>query len=323
MAGIGSALATAATIGGVAIGGTSAFLSFAQAARAAREARAAGRAAAEAREEVDKQNEIIFAEARGVQKQIYENTRANLRRQQKDLLDFLKQSGQRGAAGTKAIFESGIEGEMQIGQAQEAELTAREKDIIQEQASQRAANVAMLQGDIAGAQSAMAQKEAFANQALMSGIQSGAGAVIQGIGIASELSGMRAGRQDALANINPADLTPEQLAQLKGLPGYTAGTEELNAEGVVIGGTQDSFDPNVIGQMTGKEYRKFERGLTSEQQKALYGQEIPGVFQNLATISKQNLNPFGGTGTGTAGFDASKLTPAQRNYLLMQLLQQK
>jgi hypothetical protein len=320
MAGIGSALATAATIGGVAIGGTSAFLSFAQAARAAREGRAAGRAAAEAREEVDKQNEIIFAEARGVQKQIYENTRANLRRQQEDLLDFLKQSGQRGAAGTKAILESGIEGEMQVGQAQEAELTGIEKDIIQEKSAQRTANVAMLQGDIAGAQSAMAQKEAFANQALMSGIQSGAGAVIQGIGIASELSGMRAERQNIAAN---AELTPEQVAQLKGLPGYTAGTEELNAEGVVIGGTQDSFDPNVIGQMTGKEYRKFERGLTSEQQKALYGQEIPGFFQNLATISKQNLNPFGGTGIGTGGFDASKLTPAQRNYYIMQLLQQK
>jgi len=227
MAGIGSALATAATIGGVAIGGTSAFLSFAQSARAAREARAAGRAAAKAREEVDKQNEIIFAEARGVQKQIYENARANLRRQQTDLLDFLTQSGQRGAAGSKAILESGIEGEMQIGQAQEAELTAREKDIIQEQSAQRTADVAMLQGDIAGAQSAMAQKEAFANQALMSGIQSGAGAVIQGIGIAGELSNMRAGRQALAAQ---AQISPDQAGIFEGQPGYQGVETELVLE---------------------------------------------------------------------------------------------
>ena len=319
MAGIGSALATAATIAGVAAAGTSTGLSFAQAARAAREGRAAGRAAAEAREEIDKQNEIIFAEARGVQKQIYENARANLRRQQTDLLDFLTQSGQRGAAGTKAILESGIEGEMQIGQAQEAELTAREKDIIQEQSAQRTANVAMLQGDIAGAQSAMAQKEAFANQALTSGIQSGASALTQGIGIAGELSGMRAERQNIAAN---AELTPEQVAQLKGLPGYSAqilGEGPIGQEDIV---RPESFDPSAIGQMSPSEYRKFERGLTSEQQKALYGQEIPGFFQNVATISRQNLNPFGGasTGTGIGGMDFSNLTDAQKQALILQLL---
>jgi len=310
MAGIGSALATVATIGGLAASGTTAFLSFAQSAKAAREGRAAGRSAEKAREEIDKQNEIIFAEARGVQKRVYEDARENLRRQQEDLLDVLKQSGQRGAAGTKALLESGIEGEMRIGQAQEAELTSREKDIIQEQSAQRASDVAMLQGDIAGAQSAMAQKEAFANQALMSGIQSGAGALVQGIGIASDLSGLRAGRQDLIANIDTTNFTPEQLTQLKDLPGYTAGTEELAA----------SFDPNVIGQMSGKEYRKFERGLSSAQQQALYGQEIPGFFQNVATISRQNLNPFGGTGTGTGGMDFSKFTAAEKQALILQLL---
>lgn len=313
MAGIGSALATAGAIGGVLAAGTSTGLSFAQAARAAREGRAAGRAAAEAREEIDKQNEIIFAQARGVQKQIYEDARENLRRQQQDLLDVLKQSGQRGAAGTKALLESGIEGEMRIGQAQEAELTDREKDIIQEKSAQRTADVAMLQGDIAGAQSAMAQKEAFTNQALMSGIQSGASALTQGIGIASDLSGMRAGRQDLIANMDPTQLTPEQVEAFAGIEGYVPATM---VDGSVVDAT---FDPTVIGQMSGSQYRKFERGLTSEQQKALYGQEIPGFFQNLATIGKQNFNPFGGAGTGTGVLP--KLTQAQKQAIFLEMLQ--
>jgi len=82
----------------------------------------------------------------------------------------------------------------------------------------------------------------------------------------------------------------------------------------------ESFDPNVIGKMSPSEYRKFERGLTSEQQKALYGQEIPGFFQNLATIGKQNLNPFGGKGVGTSGIDFPNLTEAEKQALILRLL---
>lgn len=306
---------------GVLIGTTTAFFSFEQAAKAAREGRAAGRAATKAREEIDKQNEVIFAEARGVQKKVYEDARANLNRQQKDLLDALKQSGQRGAAGTKALLESGIEGEMRIGQAQEAELTGIEKDIIQEKSAQRTANVAMLQGDIAGAQSAMAQKEAFSNQALMSGIQSGAGALVQGIGVGSDLSALRAGRQDQAAQ---AQISPEQAGIFEGQQGYQGvGTElvlEPGQEFATTVETMESFDPAVIGKMSPSEYRKFERGLSPAQQQALYGQELPGFFQNLSTISRQNLNPFGGTGTGTGGMDFSNLTDAQKQALILQLL---
>lgn len=318
MSGLISAIAS------VSIGATTAGMSFAQMARANREARAAGRLAAEAREEIDKRNEQIFSAERAVQKQVYEQNREELRRAGSDLLSATRQADQRGvAAGTQGLLAGIIEGEGQIGQAQEAELVAREKDIIGEKQTQRTAETAMLAGDIAGAQTAIANKEAMAANALQSGVTSAASALASGIGAVGRLRDMSAARQDIAANIDPSKLTSQQISQLEGVPGFEGIQTELvlepGQEFATTVETMETFDPSVIGKMSPKEFRQFERGLTPVQQQALFGTTTPGILKQLGQSYRAD-NMFAGNQGGLGGLDFSKLTDAQKQYLIQQLV---
>lgn len=310
-------------IAGVLLGGGTAYMSFTQMAQANREARAAGRFAAEAREEIDRRNEQIFSAERAVQKQVYEQNREELRRAGSDLLSATRQADQRGvASATQGLLAGIIEGEGQIGQSQEAELIARDKEITGEKQTQRTAETAMLAGDIAGAQTAIANKEAMAANALQSGVTSAASALASGIGAVGRLREMSAARQDIAANIDPSKLTLEQISQLEGVPGF----EEIQTELVLEPGeefattveTMETFDPSVIGKMSPKEFRQFERGLTPGQQQALFGTTTPGILKQLGQ-SYRGDNMFAGNQGILGGLDFSKLTDAQKQYLLLQL----
>lgn len=266
-------------IAGLALSVGTAGMSFAQAAKQNKLARQAERQANKMMDEARKKLEVKYTEAMSAQKQVYEQARESLLSTAARGIEAGMEGEQRGAAATVGRAVLGVgEAERGISAAQEQELRGIEKAQIDEAKALRDMGIQLDLGEVAGAQQAQAQAEQMAQQAQMQGITSAIGAVQQGIAAFAPTFNASAERQALAAE---ADLTPEQVSQLKGLPGYSAqilGEGPVGQEDIV---RPESFDPSKIGQMSRREYRQFERALTPQQQQALFGSEIPTFFQSL------------------------------------------
>lgn len=284
MAGIGTILA----IAGVALGGTQLGLSLGQAAKASREGRAARRAAADAMEEIEKKNEVIFAEEMSINKQPYKQAREQVLRTGADAIQAIREGGQRGAAGVSQVVGAVDEKDRSIQAGQEREYTDIEKAILGEKQQQRGVQVGILGEEVAGANLASAQSEQMANRARQQAIAGGIQALQSGVQLVAPTFGQSQARQDMASSVDTSQLSAQQIETLAGVEGYVPATM---LDGSVVDPT---FDPSAIGQMTRSQYRQFEAGLTPEQQVLLYGKEIPSFLQQVGRgIDLDYLNPFG------------------------------
>lgn len=281
-------LGTILGIAGLGLGGAQMGLSLGQAARASREGRAARRAAAEAMEEIEKKNEVTFAEELSIAKQPFKQAREQVLRTGADAIQAIREGDQRGVFGIAQVVGAVDEQGRAIQAGQERQLTDREKAILGEKQQQRGVQVGILGEEVAGANLAASQSEQMANQARQQAIASGVQALQSGIQLVAPTFGQSQARQDLAASVDTSQLTPQQVEALAGVEGYVPATM---VDGSVVDAT---FDPTAIGQMSRSEYRQFERALTPEQQVLLYGKEIPTFLQSLGRgIDLDYLNPFG------------------------------
>lgn len=273
---------------GLALGTFTASMSLAQAARASREGRAAKRASAEAMEELEKKNEVIFAEELSIAKQPFKQAREQVLRTGADAIQAIREGDQRGVSGVAQVVGAVDEQGRAIQAGQERQLTDIEKAIIGEKQQQRGVQVGILGEEVAGANLAASQSEQMANQARQQAVASGVQALQSGIQLVAPTFGQSQARQELAASVDTSQLTPQQVEALAGVEGYVPATM---ADGSVVDAT---FDPTAIGQMSRSQYRQFERALTPEQQVLLYGKEIPTFLQSIGTgIDLDYLNPFG------------------------------
>jgi len=301
---------TAAAIGGLVISAGTAGLSVAQMLEQQKRQRQLDRSASKLMEDTRKKLEVKYTEAMDVQKNIYEQARESLLQTGARGVEAGVEGETRGAAATVGRVVTGVgQQELGIAAAQEGELQGIQKAQIDEAQALRNMGVQLNLGEIEGAQKASAEAQAMAERAKAQAITSVGSMIQTGLGLAPTFVPDAKARQSAtLAAADQIQLTPNQISQLEGMPGYQ------NIE------TVESFDPSKLGDMTKKEFKQFEGILTPQQLGQIRGSETYKQAYTPTFFGMQT-NPFaleymrGGIG-GKPNMDAAQL------FLLKKLLQQ-
>lgn len=301
---------TAAAIGGLVISAGTAGLSISQMLEQQKRQRQLDRSASKLMEDTRKKLEVKYTEAMDVQKNIYEQARESLLQTGARGVEAGVEGETRGAAATVGRVVTGVgQQELGIAAAQEGELQGIQKAQIDEAQALRNMGVQLNLGEIEGAQKASAEAQAMAERAKAQAITSVGSMIQTGLGLAPTFVPDAKARQSAtLAAADQIQLTPNQISQLEGMPGYQ------NIE------TVESFDPSKLGGMTKKQFKQFEGMLTPQQLGQIRGSETYKQAYTPTFFGMQT-NPFaleymrGGIG-GKPNMDAAQLA------LLKKLLQQ-
>ena len=292
---------TVAAIGGLVISAGTAGLSISQMLEQQKRQRQLDRSASKLMEDTRKKLEVKYTEAMDVQKNIYEQARESLLQTGARGVEAGVEGETRGAAATVGRVVTGVgQQELGIAAAQEGELQGIQKAQIDESQAIRNMGVQLNLGEVEGIQKASAEAEAMAERAKAQAITSVGSMIQTGLGLAPTFVPDAKARQSAtLAAADQIQLTPNQISQLEGMPGYQ------NIE------TVESFDLSKLGDMTKKEFKQFEGMLTPQQLGQIRGSETYKQAYTPTFFGMQT-NPFaleymrGGIG-GKPNMDAAQL----------------
>jgi len=283
------------------------------------------RSASKLMEDTRKKIEVKYTEAMDVQKNIYEQARDSLLQTATRGVEAGVEGETRGAAATVGRVVTGVgQQELGITAAQEGELQGIQKAQIDESQALRNMGVQLNLGEIEGIQKASSESQAMAERAKAQAITS-VGSIIQtGLGLVPTFVPDANARQSAtLAAADQIQLTPNQISQLEGMPGYqgieTNLTLEPGEQFATTTETMESFDPSKLGGMTKQQFKQFEGILTPQQLGQIRGSETYKQAYT-PTLFGMQIDPFaldymrGGIG-GKTNMDAAQLA------LLKKLLQ--
>jgi len=259
------ATATALAIGSLAATGVSTAASFGQARTQRKLQEQADRKAAEMMAEARKKLEVNVYEELAIAKEPYELQREALLTQGATALQAGVEGEARGAAATAGRVQMAQQaGQAQTRAAMSQEIRDLEKLTAAEESRLRDIGVQLDLGEVEGAQ--IASREAAINraQAMQQGIQGATSMVQQGLQFIPLYQQNRAAQQGAISQMT---FDQSQVDAFE-----TVDTK--SAQGI-------GLDPTAIGQMSGREFRQFNRALTPQQRQMLYmNQQYTDLYQN-------------------------------------------
>jgi len=259
------ATATALAIGSLAATGVSTAASFGQARTQRKLQEQADRKAAEMMAEARKKLEVNVYEELAIAKEPYELQREALLTQGATALQAGVEGEARGAAATAGRVQMAQQaGQAQTRAAMSQEIRDLEKLTAAEESRLRDIDVQLDLGEVEGAQ--IASREAAINraQAMQQGIQGATSMVQQGLQFIPLYQQNRAAQQGAISQMT---FDQSQVDAFE-----TVDTK--SAQGI-------GLDPTAIGQMSGREFRQFNRALTPQQRQMLYmNQQYTDLYQN-------------------------------------------
>ena len=248
------ATSTALAIGSLAATGVSTAASFGQA-RAQRKLQdQADRKAAEMMAEARKKLEVNVYEELAIAKEPYELQREALLTQGATALQAGVEVEGRGAAATAGRIQMAQQaGQAQTRAAMSQELRDLEKLTASEESRLRDIGVQLDLGEVEGAQ--IASREAAINraQAMQQGIQGATSMVQQGLQFIPLYQQNRAAQQGAISQMTFDQSQVDAFGTV----------DTKSAQGI-------GLDPTAIGQMSGREFRQFNRALSPQQRQMLY-----------------------------------------------------
>ena len=260
-----AALATSiAAVAGLAISATTTGIAMGQKSKARKNQMKAEAAASKSMREARSRLDVNYQEASSISKDPYTMAIDASLSQGADAVQASRET-QRGAAQVGRI--QGAQNQMMEGQrvAQGQELQAREQRIIDEDSRLRDVNTQLDLEEVAGAQQAAANFEDQANQASQD-IVTGVGATLQqGMDMVPLYQQNSRAQQGAMAGI---EFDSNQFSKFGNAK---VGMGAAGSEGFT------NMDFSSVGDMSGKGFRQFKKGLTPEQKRMI---QLNPQYQN-------------------------------------------
>jgi hypothetical protein len=236
-----AAVTTIAAVGGLAISGVSAGMSFAQANKQKKAQERAERDAAEAMAAARGKLDVNFAEQMSIKKEAYDLEREAMLSQGAQLTEAGRES-ERGAAATAGrVYAAQQQGQAGIRAAQADEMTNIENAIIEEESRLRDLDVALDLEEVAGNQQAAADAQEAAMAAKQAGIESTISLAQQGLSMAPLYAKNISAQKAAVGGLDTSQLSGFENTELGG-----------------------------VGDMSNKQFRKFKKGLSNTQYNSLF-----------------------------------------------------
>ena len=268
-------------IAGLVIAGATTAVSFTQASRQRDLQEDAIKAADEAMLAAQDSLNVNFAEQQSINKEAYDAERLAMLSQGAQLTNAGIESERGSAATAGRVYAGQQAGQQAVRGAMSDEMTNIESSILEEDARLRDLNVSLDLEEVAGNQLRASEARSAADLATQQGIQGAASVVGQ------------AASMPALYSKNMA----QQQTALGGLQLSEGDNEKFNNAGQ---GNGVSFNRKQIGQMSGKQFRQYQRSLTPQQKGILFnnpsytkmysGGDLGGGFNNNTNL--QRIDPI-------------------------------
>ena len=269
-----AAVTTIAAVGGLAISGVSAGMSFAQANKQKKAQERAERDAAEAMAAARGKLDVNFAEQMSIKKEAYDLEREAMLSQGAQLTEAGRES-ERGAAATAGrVYAAQQQGQAGIRAAQADEMTNIENAIIEEESRLRDLDVALDLEEVAGNQQAAADAQRAAMAAKQAGIQSTISLAQQGLAMAPLYAKNISAQKAAVGD---TQFTADEFADFGNVK---------KGMGAAAGDGFTNLDFDKVGSMSNRQFRQFKKGLTPEQRNKLFLND-----QYISNYNKQMQQP--------------------------------
>ncbi len=247
-----------AAVGGLAISGVSAGVSFAQANKQKKAQERAERDAEEAMAAARGKLDVNFAEQMSIKKEAYDLEREAMLSQGAQLTEAGRES-ERGAAATAGrVYAAQQQGQAGIRAAQADEMTNIENAIIEEESRLRDLDVALDLEEVAGNQQAAADAQRAAMAAKQAGIESTISFAQQGLAMAPLYAKNISAQKAAVGGMQFTADEFSNFGNVKKGMGSAAGDGFTNLD----------FDK--VGNMSNRQFRQFKKGLSTDQRNKLF-----------------------------------------------------
>lgn len=247
-----------AAVGGLAISGVSAGVSFAQANKQKKAQERAERDAEEAMAAARGKLDVNFAEQMSIKKEAYDLEREAMLSQGAQLTEAGRES-ERGAAATAGrVYAAQQQGQAGIRAAQADEMTNIENAIIEEESRLRDLDVALDLEEVAGNQQAAADAQRAAMAAKQAGIESTISFAQQGLAMAPLYAKNISAQKAAVGGMQFTSDEFSNFGNVKKGMGSAAGDGFTNLD----------FDK--VGNMSNRQFRQFKKGLSTDQRNKLF-----------------------------------------------------
>ena len=263
-----------AAVGGLAISGVSAGMSFAQANKQKKAQERAERDAAEAMAAARGKLDVNFAEQMSIKKEAYDLEREAMLSQGAQLTEAGRES-ERGAAATAGrVYAAQQQGQAGIRAAQADEMTNIENAIIEEESRLRDLDVALDLEEVAGNQQAAADAQRAAMAAKQAGIESTISFAQQGLAMAPLYSQNISAQKAAVGDMQ---FTADEFSDFGNVK---------KGMGAAAGDGFTNLDFDKVGNMSNRQFRQFKKGLSTDQRNKLFLNN-----QYISNYNKQMQQP--------------------------------
>ncbi len=253
-----AAVTTIAAVGGLAISGVSAGMSFSQANKQKKAQQRAEEEADRAMEAARGKLDVNFAEQMSIKKEAYDLEREAMLVAGAQATQAGIESERGSAATAGRVYAAQQQGQAGIRGAMSDEMTNIENAIIEEDSRLRDLDVALDLEEVAGNQQAAADAQRAAALATKQGVQSTLDFAEQGLSMVPLYGANTSAQKSAVGDTQFSSDEFSDFGNVKVGMGAEAGDGFTNLD----------FDK--VGSMSNRQFRQFKRGLSPEQRNKLF-----------------------------------------------------